>query len=292
MDAFCLVVDLLGFRSIIHNLDADDQRQRIEEWISIVKTGCLEYSIENHQLISDTLFASTNGSEDGLRRLIDLGRFLLEKGLAAALPLRGAISYGQICWDAEIAYGKAITEAYEHGEAQRWLGISCAKSVKIPESLFNWDQMVVYPVPMKKGRLAAIPAIVWSIPLFPDFLSKLTKRGLATTVNDMDWSWADKVQNTVIFRMYIKLLRGYPDYALPSEQFTNNWFPIDIFDSLIEGNVTFQLFEMVATNPGQFELRQTQSTSVSLPAAPLNGKRIPSIQFGINARRDGGITPR
>ncbi|MBX9695411.1 MAG: hypothetical protein K2Z81_23705 [Cyanobacteria bacterium] len=215
MDRYCLVADLMGFRKIIENLDVEQQADRITAWTNLAEKAKTKFSIPYQQLISDTIFASTDDTEDGLSTLIRYAQFLLNECVPKSLPLRGAISFGQVEWGGEITYGKAITEAYIHCENQEWVGISGTSKLEVPPRLWDWETLVGYTVPLKTGPLNTLPAVVWDIPYSDNLMSALVGEGLVDYKNDMDWRWARKFQNTILFSVYLCMMDPYRDRYYP-----------------------------------------------------------------------------
>ncbi|MCK9631367.1 MAG: hypothetical protein M0R30_06960 [Methanoregula sp.] len=120
----CFVGDLAGFQNIVRNLPLSDQETRIKQWIDLVESTSLKCEICNVKLISDTIVATTDETFQGLEKLIKFSKILLEEGLRTKLPLRGAISRGEVKWTEQIVFGKAVIEAYQLASNQNWLGVT------------------------------------------------------------------------------------------------------------------------------------------------------------------------
>ena len=163
---FCYVGDLLGFRNINLKLRQRGQTERVSQLKQLVERGKGQFNIDNCKLLSDTVFAGVEPSAERLKNLLDFSKYLLEKGLENALPVRGAIAFGDATWGS-VVHGKAIINAYEHAEKQNWIGASCTKWKGPALGMLNelWDlnpdfnTVFVYPIPMKDGRYTYLPAV-------------------------------------------------------------------------------------------------------------------------------------
>jgi len=51
--------------------------------------------------------------------------------------MRGAISFGEVTWDKEITFGKAIVNAYNLENDQDWIGTCCEHDLPRIDEL--WD---------------------------------------------------------------------------------------------------------------------------------------------------------
>lgn len=217
MIAHCFVGDLLGFSNLIMNLPPEHQETRVKEWINLARSCAQEETIEQFQLISDTIFASAEPNSDGLQRLINFSRLLLENGGKMALPIRGAISVGEVNWGNEVTFGKAIVNAYKLAENQNWIGVVLHPDVTQHSNLWSWDSLVTYPAPMKSGLIRNFPAVVWNIPAFNEFVVALTSEGLVKDGDPLNWSWAEKVQSTLLLRIYLRMLQPHGAYLDPAK---------------------------------------------------------------------------
>ena len=66
MSSYLLVADVLGFSSIVSNLNHDELDERIPTWIGLTEDIKRATGIKDMQLISDTLFVREADSRDGL----------------------------------------------------------------------------------------------------------------------------------------------------------------------------------------------------------------------------------
>ena len=130
MIVHCFVADLLGFSNLILNLPEEHQARRVKQWIDLVKESARASNVDQFQLVSDTVFASASPDVDGLSKLITFAQLLLQDGVKAALPIRGAITCGDANWDEEVTFGTAIVEAYHLVNNQNWMGVILPEGVK------------------------------------------------------------------------------------------------------------------------------------------------------------------
>jgi len=112
MIGYFFVADILGFGNIVRNSNEVDLVARINSWTTIVDSLAHQHGIDNIQLISDTVFAYTESSTAGLRKLVEFSRLLLNQGVQQSLPIRGAITHGDFDWG-RLTYGIAVITAHE-----------------------------------------------------------------------------------------------------------------------------------------------------------------------------------
>jgi len=233
------VGDLLGFSNLMMNLRPEIQSIRVDEWISLAKTAAQEAAIEKFQLISDTIFASTEPTPEGLANLVKFSRLLLEEGTKVALPIRGAIAHGDVSWEREVTFGKALVDAYRLANNQNWIGVSVAESVAGHHLCWGWSSLVNYPTPMKSGPILIRPVVAWTIPPFLDFVKGLTSQGLSREGETLEWEWGSKVQNTALFGIYLRLLTPHGRYLNPVQ--FQGILPVQMLDQMTTGQVFMQL---------------------------------------------------
>ncbi len=162
--AFCLVLDILGFRAAVIRSEAEYQSAAVDAWVYLVDSAAGTRGIERYQLISDSLFVIESPDDAGLARLVDLARDILTTGLRQGHLVRGAIARGDVRWDPRIAHGAAIVSAYEFGQSCNWAGIACTYAFAELRDLWGADSVVLYAVPRKTLSATNQPALAWSIP--------------------------------------------------------------------------------------------------------------------------------
>ncbi len=218
---YCYVGDLLGFSKIIGNLDPSDQSERVEQWTALIEDNAQRNCITDYQMISDTVFAGAGNSPEGLENIISFAKGMLEKGISDCLPVRGAISYGEVTWAPKVSFGKAIVNAYNHANNQNWIGTACEPNLishidSKKEDLWDLERVVMYDVPMKSGIVKMMPVISWNLPpsdvaqytLADRLVVQTLGKGLCKTGDNVKWSNEIKIQNTLIFLIYLKILKN------------------------------------------------------------------------------------
>ena len=204
---YFMVADILGFSRMIGNLSGGQQAQRIAEWVNLVQRAGLQAGVEERQLISDTLFAREEHSADGLARLLKFAQLLLESGADASFPLRGAIVQGDAAWG-ELPYGEAVIEAHSMEGSLDWLGIACGPGLLHLASLWNWDLVIVYPVPRKAAVAMLMPAVSWRVPSTDDLVRDVSDNGLMAEGDLYNWDVVSKLERTIQFGIYLKIGRA------------------------------------------------------------------------------------
>jgi len=189
---YCFVGDLAGFQNIVRNLPLNQQQIRINQWIELVKSAAERCGIPNFKLISDTIVARTDETQAELEKMVKFSKILLEEGLTLKLPLRGAISQGEVSWTDQIVFGKAVINAYQLASNQNWLGISIQTGIQISPELYRIDSVVLYPTPLKKGRIGLMPVVTWKIPQVGSLMKMTLGDELATQGKVIEWNYADK----------------------------------------------------------------------------------------------------
>lgn len=204
---YLLIADILGFSNIIKNVADRELNARIEDWTKLVKTLGEKYNFRNYQLLSDTLFLSVDSSENSsLERLISYSQDLLSLGLQKFIPIKGAISYGNYEWSKSI-YGKAVIDAHEIESSENWIGISLISGIPRIEKQWSTNKVICYPTPMKSGRIQLFPVVAWDVPNFDTLVKQTIGKGLTKEGDVFNWSWAEKIKNTLEFKFYLDTLK-------------------------------------------------------------------------------------
>ncbi len=207
MEGYLLCCDILGFSKIIENLEEKGILERIEEWIEIIEKLAKTYDISNYSLLSDTLFVSVDDTTESLNKLVDFSRTLLNTCVSHSLPIRGAISFGTYNWG-KLVYGKAVISAHKLEIEQNWIGITCDNNITNVEQLWNFNKLICYSAPKKKSAIQLHPVIDWDIPKIEDLTSLISKRGLTKNGETMNWEWLEKINNTIIFKLYKEYIKN------------------------------------------------------------------------------------
>lgn len=133
-----LVLDIMGFKSMINNLSHDDIYLKLYKvFSSINNLKKIQQSALTDkiwiELFSDTIFIISSDCSDAT--LATLNMFvsnILCEALKLGIVFKGAYAEGKIIVDREnhICFGQPIIDAYLLEENQAWFGIACHKSVK------------------------------------------------------------------------------------------------------------------------------------------------------------------
>ena len=202
VQSYFMASDLLGFSSIVSNLDQDKLNERINAWIVLAKKIKSEMGIRDMQLISDTLFVREEDSKDGLGRLLQFAKSLLERGIERSFPIRGAITYGDVIWG-DLTYGKPVIEAHQLEMSLDLIGIACSPKLPRIKSFYSWNLVCVYPAPKQTGMIQLVPVVVWSVPEPDKLVSKTSAGGHYKSGDHILWEHHSKVERTVLFAKYL-----------------------------------------------------------------------------------------
>ena len=202
---YFFICDVLGFSNIVANSDEDEIGGKVQAWVDLSTEAAQRAGVDSVQLISDTLFASSDSSAEGLRRLISYSQALLTDGTARSLPVRGAIAHGQFQWS-QLTYGKAVVGAHRLEVAQEWVGVTCDSEMPHVEAHWDIRSLVAYPAPLRAGMVRVYPVVAWDVPKFKDLARQLCSGGLTRKGEILGWEWARKLSNTAQFGQYLRLL--------------------------------------------------------------------------------------
>lgn len=212
---YCYVGDLLGFKKTILNLPPEDQADRVKEWIRFVLDGIKEFNLPKYHLVSDTIFAGADNSREGLENLLKFSKYMLENGIQKSFPLRGAIAFGDVTWDEHISYGEAIVHAYNLANDQIWIGTACSYNLPhldVNSPFYESELLIAYPVPEKTELISYRATVVWQIPSSKNLITLTSTRGLMGDKERFKSSYANIIQNTLMYSSYIDKVRsmGWP----------------------------------------------------------------------------------
>ncbi len=184
---FVGLLDILGYSDIVKNSEALESvwktYSEIKSSASFIKANLeslLEREIINVDTFSDTFLLYTSDySNKGQKDIDELFNAML--GVCDALfhsansngiPIRGAITAGEIIIDKGIHIGKPIVDAYEMEQNQDWIGcwISDDAIARISKELIerhmNGNLILKYEIPFKSGEIRECCVFNWVN--FPD----------------------------------------------------------------------------------------------------------------------------
>ena len=199
-EMYCYAGDLLGYKNILQNLSLDDQHKQIKAWKNLVKTT------SENLTTSDTVYVKAEDEKDNLKKLLNFSCRMMTEGIKNGLLIRGAIAFGEVVFDREmnLAYGNAVSDAYTLAENQDWIGTCCEPHLPTVDCLWDFDLVFVYPAPMKGGTVLFRPVVSWKVPDYEDLRRTTTEFGLTKKGETMNWKYANRIQNTIIFSLYLK----------------------------------------------------------------------------------------
>ena len=235
---YCFFGDLSGFQKIVCNLPLERQETRICQWIELVETTATRCEITNVKFISDSIVATTDETPAELEKLVNFSKILLEEGLRLKLPLRGAISQGDVKWTEKIVFGKAVVDAYQLASNQNWLGVAFCDNFQFPDSMWDIGKVIPFPVPLKEGKIILLPAVTWNIPSSNLLLQMTTGRGLTKSGEYLEWNYFNKLNNTAIFSLYLKsIIKIEKDTGKKvNVRHFQGFSPLEVIEHIIEGH--------------------------------------------------------
>jgi len=189
-------LDVLGFKEMITEMSLEELSKKYEYLINItdaMNKPLLFLNNENNKetitlfpdcesseklcvknIFSDSiiLIANDNSELSCLKLLVYVWK-LSQVFIAFKMPLRGAITYGEIYVNTEknIFLGQALTRAYELEESQQWIGVMIDSNLKDKYSdlfnLINEEENLLkiifleYDVPFKDGSTKKFHTVNW-----------------------------------------------------------------------------------------------------------------------------------
>lgn len=233
MQGYFFVGDLLGFAKLASNLSMEELSKRYKEWGAIVEEAKKHAKLEFCFCFSDTVFAATPFTKEGLQTLLIFARDLLNLGVRKYLPVRGGISWGDYEWEESHILGSAVVKSYKIEQMQDWIGVVCDHSAPHADELFAVDSLVCYPFPMKGQSMRLWPVLVWNIPSGNELVKFSVMNGLTKKGEELNWDWGRKISNTLEFKLYLRLLT---QKKLDPRQFYETLPLIAIETQLTEGD--------------------------------------------------------
>lgn len=244
-------LDVLGFKDLVHNNDKDKLYEIYQNFVSVSKDGVTKDSIitgwdeetkrqiaENPisaKIVSDSIIIWTkDGTLTDLLRLVDIVKLLLFQACVAGLPLRGAISKGDVMelksnieekhFYADAIFGTGIVNAYELEGLAAWSGCiiddECATQLfeefeneqgfgikNLYDVFYHRGLLLKYPVPMKDGTKKEMTVINWVAGTDNDYSDMLLLSKFCANNKSIDHNSVHvKIANTIIFVRHAKSL--------------------------------------------------------------------------------------
>jgi hypothetical protein len=224
-ESFVALFDILGFESLVRNKALDSVfniysivKKKTDKNIGeINKVLALNnYKIKiTSRVFSDTIFFYTSDIKGQNQKIVDktfealMGAcyFLLKNACRFYLPLRGAITIGELMVSGDVEVGASIIDAYKREKAQDWIGCwiadECLDRISNSESYFNKKEIVRYEIPLKCGIVQKLYALNWlSHEPFRDNFDKILGHMASKAKNE--WEVKRKYMNTHMFIDFLK----------------------------------------------------------------------------------------
>lgn len=141
-EAWIAYFDILGFKEELkktgeHNNYLRLLQCKIDEIIKYLQAEVTEFQNVDCLFYADTfIFYSRSNENRNYAGIIHVATHFIERCLAIGIPLRGAISFGNIAvgYDKRCLIGKAFLDGHSYCEDQNWLGLiltpSASRQVK------------------------------------------------------------------------------------------------------------------------------------------------------------------
>jgi hypothetical protein len=192
-ECFVALFDILGFGNMVKanklgnvfntylNVQ-HDFKNRFEHINKLAKGFAWQGTI-SFRTFSDTFLLYTSGTDDlDFKAILSACDFLFIGANENGIPIRGAITRGELIASEHIEIGKAIVDAYEMEQMQDWIGcwISdiCIPNINMAEYA---GDIVEYPIPLKDNRAGTQLAFNWIVSI----ISKLMYVNKSFTVGQV-----------------------------------------------------------------------------------------------------------
>jgi hypothetical protein len=220
--AFVALFDILGFKDLIKNDDIE-YIYNTSKRLSNLRKGVRDMGRHMAALLrrkaistlnySDTFLLYTEDITNMNQREINIVFLALLtscKSLFIAanengLPIRGAITVGDIIVTGKMVLGKSIVDAYELEQNQEWIGCTISKEAMFTISKEErkehriYKSIVRYKVPCKNGTVKLLYAYNWTrSDTFANGNYNILKKA-----KSVDWSVERKHKNTVEFIKHV-----------------------------------------------------------------------------------------
>jgi hypothetical protein len=119
-------LDLLGMKRLSKSEDYIPYFVALSQAIEQFRDSVTAWDNVGYAWFSDSFFVYTNdNSKESFIAIDSICKWFSYFLITGNVPVRGAISCGQLYSDRKnnLFFGKALTEAYEYGEAQDWIGL-------------------------------------------------------------------------------------------------------------------------------------------------------------------------
>jgi hypothetical protein len=74
------------------------------------------------------------------------------------------------------------------------------------DALWSLERLVCYAPPFKRRAIRLHPVVAWPIPAVDELMKLLAGGGLTKNGDILTWELGEKINNTVLYAMYLKYL--------------------------------------------------------------------------------------
>jgi len=156
--------DILGFGELVKNNDLAKVFETYKKYKGDFEENfhaincLLERDVIRFQLFSDTFLIYTTGvRDDDFVALLVACEYLFIAAIENNLPIRGAITVGDLIIGDDVVFGKPIVDAYEMEQKQRWIGCwisdDCMRRVGDRAGHLERKSIVKYDIPLKNNKV-------------------------------------------------------------------------------------------------------------------------------------------
>lgn len=217
-------LDILGFSKMIQKFDIATLGEKYEKLMNQVDAMRIPNPLGHEKTVfsflenkdellckqfifSDSIILIANDdSEESFFKLILHAWRVLQIFISFGMPLRGAISYGDIFINEKINMflGKSLTNAYELERQQQWIGVIIDQIAADKYDIFNNEIMkelcIEYEVPFKSGINKKYRTLNWRL----NMIVKNGTRSLFSVDEDSDdETIIKKINNTLDYARFI-----------------------------------------------------------------------------------------
>jgi hypothetical protein len=242
-DTLICLLDVLGFENLFNKYGLKAIETKYKELLSIVDEQNVEFAILQgpdgaviagspdikSTYFSDTIIFWCKYDVFRMEVLLNCMKELLCKSIEIGLPLRGAVSVGQVMIDKDkgIYLGQPIISAARAETVQKWIGITLSKDFdKEPYcGGFKADAILKYDKHLKEGGKDKV------IPLVIDFPRHWRAKRTTSLIEvisklNVDENYAAYYHNTIVFVEYSEDNHDWwtkePAYIKEVERMKNN----------------------------------------------------------------------
>lgn len=217
-DFIICLLDVLGFENLFSKLGLEEIERRYKELIDVADIHNFELALMERDGVpvmgnpgikssyfSDTILFWCPYDDLRMDVLFDSLTEVMCKSIEIGLPLRGAVSVGQVVIDKEkdVYLGQPFISAARAETSQKWIGITLSKTFDLPKynGGFKADKILEYKKHIKPEKLDKV------IPLVLDYPRKWRKnrdKSLIDAINalDTDKAFTEYYSNTIEFVNY------------------------------------------------------------------------------------------